>query len=153
MSHGPSDMRMPDAEWATQEVKDIILDAWRPDWTRPGHPKYIEQQARDPKAAEHAAKIAITLRDWEKPQVDQALAALEDAGYKIVKDDCETCKGEGGYLINPDYPMGDCGDREWEKCGDCAKVATPERIQTLFLDNSRIYANKRYGTPLPPHLR
>lgn len=66
---------------------------------------------------------------------------------------CETCNGEGGGLANPDYPMGDCGDREWVKCPDCDTVATSERKQTLFLDSSRIYQNKRYGTPLPPHLQ
>lgn len=85
MSSGPSDRRVPEAEWATQEVKDIILDAWRPDWTKPDHPKYLEQLEKNPKAPEYAEKIAITLRDWEKPQIDQALAALEDAGYTLAK--------------------------------------------------------------------
>lgn len=87
MSHGPSDKRVPDAEWATQEVKEIILAAWRPDWTKPDHPKYLEAVAKDSKIADHAEKVAIMLRDLEKPQIDQALAALEDAGYKLVKED------------------------------------------------------------------
>jgi hypothetical protein len=78
MSHGPSDKRVPDADWATQEIKDIILDAWRPDWTRPGHEKYEGKP-------EFAKKVANTLRDMESPQIDQALAALEDAGYEIIR--------------------------------------------------------------------
>lgn len=85
MSHGPSDMRVPDAEWATQDVKDIILDAWRPDWTKPDHPKYLEAVQSQPDAVQYAEKVAIMLRDMEKPQIDQALAALEDAGYEIRK--------------------------------------------------------------------
>jgi len=85
MSHGPSDKRVPDAEWATQEIKDLILDAWQPDWTKPDHPKYLEVIEAGPENVEYASKVAIKLRDWEKPQVDQALAALEDAGYEIRK--------------------------------------------------------------------
>lgn len=79
MSHGPSDRRVPDAEWATQELKEVILDAWRPDWTKPGHEKY---EASNP----NARKVADTLRRMEIPQLDQALAALEDAGYVISKE-------------------------------------------------------------------
>lgn len=81
MNTGPSDRRVPEAEWATQEVKDIILDAWRPDWTKPDHPKY----KADPSTPAHAQEIATMLRDMERPQVDQALAALEDAGYTLAK--------------------------------------------------------------------
>lgn len=49
------------------------------------HPKYLDAIIKNPKNAKNAEKVAIILRDMEKPQIDQALAALEDAGYRIVK--------------------------------------------------------------------
>ena len=116
MSTGPSDRRVPEAPWATQELKDIILEAWRPDWTKPDHPKYLA----DPKP-ELAEKIAIMLRDWEKPQLDQALAALEDAGYEIVKrggSTPPTCQGGCNCSCCYGHPDKTCHCYQ-DTCSEC----------------------------------
>ena len=77
MSHGPSDNRVPDAEWATQEVKDIMIEA------------QISDKYRKPLTDEQANQAREGVYDWLRKAagatVDQALAALEDAGYKLVK--------------------------------------------------------------------
>ena len=58
---------------------------------------------------------------------------------------CKTCDGDGGWYINPDYPMGDCGARQWEKC-PCG-TDNPVRRQELWTETNRAYSIARYGTP------
>ena len=76
MSHGPIDNRVPDAEWATQEVKDIMIEA------------QISDKYRKTLTDERANQARENVYDWLRKSagatVDQALAALEDAGYEIV---------------------------------------------------------------------
>lgn len=64
---------------------------------------------------------------------------------------CHTCKGDGGFLINPDYPMGDCGDREWMPCPD--ECGTPSRKDRLWEDHLLQYGHERFGSPLPERLQ
>lgn len=48
-------------------------------------------------------------------------------------------------MVNPDYPMGDCGDREWEPCPDCD---SPSRRDELWAEHIRQYNHERFGSPL-----
>lgn len=58
---------------------------------------------------------------------------------------CDTCDNDGGWLENPDWPMGDCGDRVWHACLDCD---SPSRKAELWDEHLRQYNHKRFGTPL-----
>ena len=60
-------------------------------------------------------------------------------------DSCTVCEGDGGWLENPDYPMGDCGDRDWVPCTNCD---SPSRRDELWAENLRLYAHERFGSPL-----
>jgi len=59
--------------------------------------------------------------------------------------DCAACGNNGGVLVNPDYPMGDCGDREWVPCTDCD---SPSRRDEMWAEHLRAYNHKRFGSPL-----
>ena len=38
---------------------------------------------------------------------------------------CQRCNDKGGYWVNPDYPMGDCGAREFIRCMECNPPRKP----------------------------
>jgi hypothetical protein len=63
-----------------------------------------------------------------------------------TRNECTLCNGDGGQYFNPDWPMGDCGDREWEDCA-CGIQVTPARKQELWTATNRAYSIARYGTP------
>ena len=57
---------------------------------------------------------------------------------------CEKCEDNGGWLENPDWPMGDCGDRKWHQC-DCG---APSRKEAVWNEHLRQYNHARFGSPL-----
>lgn len=82
-------------------------------------------------------------RHWAKLIADATTERpLIGSGENMT--DCKDCSGNGGWLVNPDYPMGDCGDREWVPC----KCGSLSRKDELWAEHLRQYGHTRFGTPL-----
>lgn len=58
---------------------------------------------------------------------------------------CEHCGDDGGVLVNPDWPMGDYGDRVWVPCTQCDSVSQKDK---LWREHLRQYNHARFGSPL-----
>lgn len=67
----------------------------------------------------------------------------------MTDDTCTRCDGNGGWLVNPDWPMGDCGDRKWIRCTHCE---SPSRKGQLWEEHLLRYNHERFGSPLPAHM-
>ncbi len=76
-----------------------------------------------------------------KPASVQEIVSDKEADQKT----CEHCDGNGGWLVNPDWPMGDCGDRDWVACPHCD---SPDRKDELWREHLRQYNHARFGSPL-----
>jgi hypothetical protein len=57
-------------------------------------------------------------------------------------NECATCHNNGGWLVNPDWPMGDCGDRDWHHCPDCD---SPWQVEKLWREHLIAYNAERFS--------